>query len=98
MYKRNDVRKDPENERPYWALHDHRSADYGNKMPHEDTALWRECHGTSAETAGDFVEDAANLYYKGHWCKTEGGTWEYISDTPSAYAPEVVPAYWRKAE
>lgn len=95
VYSRYAVTVDPEDGWPYFALHDHRAADYGNKPPRNDTALWRICHGTSAETARPFLADAANLYYKGHFCTFDGGVWEYIADTPSAYSPADYAAYWQ---
>ena len=97
-YVRYQVAVDSANGYPYFALHDHRAADYGNRNPGNDTALWRMCHGTSAETARPFEADAANLYYKGHWCVFGEKVWEYVSDTPSAYSPADYAPYWREAE
>lgn len=96
-YVRYQVTVDPANGYPYFALHDHRAADFGNKRPGNDTALWRMCHGTSAETARPFEADAANLYYKGHWCTFGGRAWKYVSDTPSAYSPADYAPFWREA-
>lgn len=96
MFKRWEVAVDPVNGYPYFALHDHRAADYGNKRPGEDTALWRMCHGSSAETARPFEMDAANLYYKGHWCIFGEKAWEYVSDIPSVYSPADYAPYWRE--
>ena len=94
-YLRGDVRIDPADKVPYWAIHSHGKTSGHVCQPSQSPTMWAHCHGTSAETARDFVAESYNPYNTGHYCKEGGKVWRCIRDAV-VYAPSVWPDGWEE--
>ena len=94
-YQRYDVRIDPADGIPYWALHNHDSAFAPDQRPSATPTMWAHYHGTSPETARPFVSEGHNMYYMGHYC-TEGGGVYRCTVGNTIYAPSVLPGAWER--
>ena len=92
-YKRGDVRIDPTDNTPYWAMHDHNSIKGQELQPCLTPTIWTHCHGTTPETARPFVAEGHNPYMKGHYCIENDII--YLCNTDNiVYAPSVLPSAW----
>ena len=96
-YARGMIRVDPEDGIPYWAMHDHVSYEGAELQPHATPTIWAHCHGTSAETAREFVAEAHNPYMFGHWCVENGVKFVCMLDY-TVFAPSVQPTAWEVQE
>lgn len=95
-YKRSDIRIDPADGVPYWAIHDHTSYAGAELQPHVTPTIWAHCHGTTPETARPFVAESYNLYMTGHYC-TENGITHRCKQDMTVYPPSVYPDAWEVA-
>lgn len=94
-YKRNDVRIDPEDGIPYWAMHDHTSVEGQELQPSLTPTIWTHYHGTTPETARPFVQEGHNPYMIGHYCIENEKTYKSLMDN-LIYAPSVYPQGWEE--
>lgn len=94
-YKRNDVRIDPDDGNPYWAMHDHTSAAGQELQPSLTPTIWTHYHGTTPETARPFVQEGHNVYMNGHYCIENDVVYLCTQDN-IIYAPSVYPNAWTK--
>lgn len=95
-YNRGDIRIDPADGVPYWAMHDHSSVAGTELQPSLTPTIWAHCHGTSAETAREFVSEGHNPYQEGHYCKENDKV--YLCKMNNiVYAPSVYPQAWEEA-
>ncbi len=95
-YARGDVTIDPADNCPYWAMHKH-GPTYGQvHQPSKSPTIWTHCHGTTPETAREFVAEGHNPYMKGHYC-TEYGNVKRCNCDNIVYAPSVFPDAWDDA-
>lgn len=92
-YVRYDVRIDPEDNIPYWAMHDHTSVEGQELQPNLTPSMWAHYHGTTPETARPFVQEGHNPYMKGHYC-TENDNVYLCGQDNIIYAPSVYPQAW----
>lgn len=96
-YKRGNIRRDPENLIPYWAMHDHISTKEQPLKPSTSPTIWTHCHGTTSETAREFLAEGHNPYMTGHYCKENGVIYRCNMDN-IVYAPSVYPQAWTQSE
>lgn len=94
-YKRGDVRIDPMDGVPYWAMHDHMSTEGQELQPSLTPTIWTHCHGTSPETARPFAAEGHNPYMIGHYCIENESVYKCLQDN-IVYAPSAYPAAWEK--
>ncbi len=94
-YRRGDVRIDPADGAPYWAMHDHGPASGQVHRPGESPTIWTHCHGTTAETARPFVAEGHNPYRVGHCCAWEEGVYRCGMDG-CVWSPGEYPEAWEK--
>ena len=94
-YNRTDIRIDPADSVPYWALHTHSSVEGAELQPSLTPTIWTHCHGTTPETARPFVAEGHNPYMAGHYC-TENGAVFVCLDNNTVHAPSVLPTAWEK--
>lgn len=92
-YARTDIRTDPADGFPYWAMVDHTSRAGQELQPSLTPTIWAHCHGTTPETARPFVAEGHNPYMKGHYC-TENGAVKRCNSDNVVHAPSVYPAAW----
>lgn len=92
-YKRNDVRIDPEDGNPYWAMHDHTSVEGQELQPSLTPTIWTHYHGTTPETARPFIQEGHNPYMIGHYCTFNGEVKRCILDN-NIYSPADYSAAW----
>lgn len=92
-YNRGDVRIDPEDGVPYWAMHNHGVSTGQIHQPSKSPTIWTHCHGTTPETARPFVAESHNPYMEGHYC-TENGEVKRCKQNNTIHAPSVYPAAW----
>lgn len=71
-YVRGDVRIDPLDGVPYWAMHNHGISTGQVCQPSLTPTMWTHCHGTTPETARPFVAEGHNPYMTGHYCLVDG--------------------------
>ena len=92
-YARYDVRIDPADNIPYWAMHDHTSIEGQELQPSLTPTIWAHYHGTTPETARPFIQEGHNPYMNGHYC-TENGNVYLCGQDNIVYAPSVYPSAW----
>ena len=92
-YNRGDVRIDPDDGIPYWAVTTHTSYVGNECQPSKTPSIWTHCHGTSPATAREFVAEGHNPYQVGHYCK-ENGIIYHCNTANIVYAPSVYPQAW----
>ena len=80
---------------PYWAMHDNGAASGQVHRPGESPTVWAHCHGTTPETAREFVAESHNPYNVGHYCKSGGKTWRSARDAV-VFSPDVWPDGWEE--
>lgn len=95
-YNRGDMAIDPADGVPYWAIHGHGKTSGHVCQPSVSPTIWAHCHGTTPETAREFVAESYNPYNVGHYCKSGGKTWRSVRDAV-AFAPDVWPDGWEEA-
>lgn len=80
---------------PYKCVQAHDSTANDGWTPPTVPALWMQYHGTSRESAREWVQPqgAHDAYRTGEWCSYQGQTYECVSDN-NVYAPGVVPGAW----
>ncbi len=82
-----------ENGVPYKCTQPHTHHGEPNWNPASGSALWRRFHGTSPETAWEFIADAANPYMTGEFCVENGAVYR-CKDDNIVHAPSVLPGSW----
>lgn len=92
-YMRNDVRIDPTDNIPYWAMHDHTSVEGQELQPSLTPSMWTHYHGTTPDTARPFVQEGHNPYHTGHYC-IENDMIFVCNNDNIVYAPSVYPTAW----
>lgn len=92
-YMRGDVRIDPADGVPYWAMHDNGKTAGQVHQPSVSPTVWVHCHGTSAQTARPFVAEGHNPYNKGHTCTENGAVFLCVQDG-NVFAPSAYPSAW----
>lgn len=92
-YVRGDVRIDPTDGVPYWAIHNHGVSSGQIHQPSLSSTMWTHCHGTSPETARPFIAEGHNPYMTGHYCK-EGNVIARCKQDNVVHAPSVLPTAW----
>ena len=93
-YSVNDVVK--YNSIPYKCVQAHDSTNNSEWTPSSTPALWMEYHGTSKETARNWIAPtgAHDMYKQGEWMIfTDGKYYECLNDT--AYSPTDYSSTWR---
>lgn len=95
-YKRGDIRIDPNDGVPYWAIHDNGVTSGQVHQPSTSPTIWTHCHGTSPETARPFLVESYNPYMTGHYCIENGTVYKCKQDN-MVYSPSVLPSAWEKA-
>lgn len=93
-YSVNDVVK--YNGIPYKCVQAHDSTNNSEWTPSSTPALWMEYHGTSKETARNWIAPtgAHDMYKQGEWMIfTDGKYYECLNDT--AYSPTDYSSAWR---
>lgn len=96
-YPRGDVRTDPVDGWPYWAMHTHTSYAGQELQPSLTPSIWTHCHGTTKETARPFLAEGHNPYMTGHYC-TENGAVKRCNRDNVVHAPSVLPDAWDDVE
>ena len=96
-YVRGDVMIDPDDRRPYWAMHNHGASVGQVHQPSLSPTIWVHCHGTSPETAQEFISEGHNPYMAGHYCVENGVVAKCVADN-TIHAPSVYPAAWEIVE
>lgn len=96
-YKRGDVRIDPLDKTPYWAMHDHTSIEGQELQPSLSPTIWTHCHGTSFETARSFVSEGHNPYMTGHYCIENEVVYKCLQNN-IVHAPSVYPTAWEQCK
>lgn len=96
-YVRGDVRIDPSDGIPYWAMHTHGASTGLIYQPSQSPTIWTHCHGTTPETAREFIAEGHNPYMTGHYCTENGMIKRCIQDN-TVYAPSVWPQAWETVE
>lgn len=94
-YIRYDVRIDPADGIPYWAMHDHTSVEGQELQPSLTPSMWAHYHGTTPETARPFVQEGHNTYMNGHYCTENEIVYKCLQDN-TIYAPSVYPTAWEQ--
>lgn len=92
-YARTDIRVDPADGCPYWAMVAHTSYAGQELRPSTSPTIWAHCHGTTPETARPFVAEGHNPYMSGHYC-TENGAVYLCKQDATVHAPSVLPQAW----
>lgn len=92
-YNRADVRTDPADGCPYWAMVAHTSYAGQTLQPSLTPTIWAHCHGTTPEMARPFVAEGHNPYMSGHYCTENGNVYCCTKDN-TVYAPSVLPGAW----
>ena len=81
---------------PYKCVQTHDSTNNSEWTPSSTPALWMEYHGTSKETARNWIAPtgAHDMYKQGEWMIfTDGKYYECLNDT--AYSPTDYSSAWR---
>ena len=92
-YSRGDVRVDPADGVPYWAMLNHGVSTGQIHQPSLSPTIWTHCHGTTPETARPFIAEGHNPYHKGHYCTENGAVFMCNMDF-TVHAPSVLPGAW----
>lgn len=92
-YLRGDVRIDPADNVPYWAIHAHGISSGHICQPSKSPTMWAHCHGTTPEIARQFVAESYNPYNTGHYCR-EGDVVAMCKQNGIVYPPSVLPTAW----
>lgn len=92
-YERGDIRVDPDDGCPYWAMHGHSSVEGAELQPSLSPTIWTHCHGTTPETARPFVAEGHNPYHTGHFCIEDFVVYRCKQDN-TVYSPSVLPGAW----
>lgn len=95
-YTRGDVRIDPANGWPYWAMHSHTSYVGQEQQPSFTPSIWTHCHGTDKGSARPFVAEGHNPYMKGHYC-IENDVAYRCNANNTVHPPSVLPQAWEDA-
>lgn len=96
-YQRGDVRIDPADGVPYWAMHAHGISSGHVCQPGTSPTMWVHCHGTTPETARPFVSEGHNPYRSGHYCTENGAVFLCLANN-TVHAPSVLPDAWKQVE
>lgn len=96
-YLRGDIRIDPADGVPYWAMHDHGISTGLVYQPSQFPTIWTHCHGTTPETARPFLAEGHNPYMIGHYC-TEDGILARCTQDNTVYPPSIWPEAWETVE
>lgn len=96
-YARNEIRIDPYDNIPYWALHDHTSVEGQELQPHNSPTIWAHYHGISPKTARPFVAEGHNPYKKDQYCLENDKCYKCLMDN-IVYAPSVYPQAWAEVQ
>ena len=96
-YARGDVRVDPLDSIPYWAMHNHGVSTGHVCQPSQSPTMWTHCHGTTPETARPFVAEGHNPYMQGHYC-IENGRIKRCALNNITHAPSELSYAWEDAE
>lgn len=96
-YLRGDVRIDPADGVPYWAMHAHGISSGHVCQPSKSPTMWVHCHGTTPETARPFMAEGHNPYHKGHYCIENGAVFLCNTDN-TVHAPSALPNAWEQVE
>lgn len=92
-YARGDVTIDPDDNCPYWAMHNH-GPSYGQiHQPSKSPTVWTHCHGTTPETAREFIAEGHNPYHAGHYCR-ENSVIAMCNTDNTVHPPSVLPQAW----
>ena len=94
-YGLNDLRT--ENGIPYKCTNPHTHHGEEGWNPESGTALWRRFHGTSVDTAWEFIADGANPYLKDEYCLENGIVYKCIAES-TVYAPSEYAVHWEAVE
>lgn len=92
-YQRGDIRIDPEDGIPYWAVTTHTSYVGQECQPSKTETIWTHCHGTSVATAREFKAEGHNPYQPGHFCREDGKVFK-CNTANTVHAPSVLPQAW----
>jgi len=92
-YKRGAMAIDPADGVPYWAIHDQGPGTGQVHRPSVSPTMWAHCHGTTPETAREFVAESYNPYNEGHYCVSKGAVWRCKVNS-CVYAPDAWPDAW----
>ena len=96
-YARNEIRIDPYDNIPYWALHNHTSVEGQELQPHNSPTVWAHYHGISPKTARPFVAEGHNPYKKDQYCLENNKCYKCLIDN-IVYAPSVYPQAWTEIQ
>lgn len=96
-YARNEIRIDPYDNIPYWALHDHTSVEGQELQPHDSPTIWTHYHGISPKTARPFIAEGHNPYKKDQYCLENNKCYKCLMDN-IVYAPSVYPQAWTEVQ
>lgn len=94
-YSRGDVAIDPDDKTPYWAMHANGKSTGQVRKPSASPTVWTHCHGTTPETAREFVSEGHNPYMQGHYCKKNGRAYRCLENN-TIHAPDVYPQAWEE--
>lgn len=78
---------------PYHCKQAHDSTANPDWTPPKAPALWPHYHGTTPETAREFVAEGHNPYMVGHYCTENGKVYRCKQDN-TVHAPSVLPGAW----
>lgn len=92
-YLRGDLAIDPADGVPYWAMHNHGPSTGQVHRPSESSTIWAHCHGTTPETAREFVAEGHNPYNEGHYCRF-GETVKRCNRNNVIHSPMDLPSAW----
>lgn len=92
-YVRGDVRIDPADGVPYWAMLNHGISTGQVCQPSLTPTIWTHCHGTTPETARPFLAEGHNPYHKGHYCIENDVVFLCLADN-TVHAPSVLASAW----
>lgn len=83
---------------PYKCVQAHDSTGNPGWNPAETPALWMQYHGTTVETARQFIHPtgAHDMYLKGEYAVFDGVIKRAVMDT--SFSPDEYPAAWEDAE
>lgn len=96
-YIRGDIRIDPADGIPYWAMHNHGVSSGQIHRPSLSPTIWTHCHGTTAKTARPFLAEGHNPYMTGHYC-IEGDAIKRCNQDNIVHPPSVLPTAWGDVE
>lgn len=94
-YLRGALVADPDTGSAYWAMHDNGASSGQVHKPSQAPEIWARCHGTSPETAWEFVAEGHNPYMYKHYCTEGGKVYRCLTDS-IVYPPSVLPDAWEE--